>query len=857
MTEAPLDSHTPMMQQYLHIKQQHPDTLLFYRMGDFYELFFEDARRAAKLLNITLTTRGQSAGEPIPMAGVPYHAVESYLARLLRQGVSVAICEQMGDPATSKGPVEREVVRIVTPGTVTDAAFLEEQRDNLISAVGEVAGAWALATLDLTSGRFSVRGIDGLAELESELERLKPSELLIAESLTLNLKHPCQTPYPEWHFDPDSGYRLLLEQFQIQSLHAFGLEQQPAAVATCAALLRYARQTQLRALPHLQGIQLEQRGDLLRIDAHSRRHLEIDQSLSDQPRHTLIAVLDQSTTPMGARLLRRWIQQPIRDIAQIQQRQQAIHALLPTIATTPFTAILKPIGDFERILSRVALKSARPRDLVQLRRSLVQIPLLQQALAPFQAERLRGMEAQLQPLPTLQEELERAILAEPPALIRDGGVIAAGYSAELDQLRAVHEESGTFLQQLEQRERQQSGIGNLKVGYNRVQGYYIEVSRTQSESVPSHYQRRQTLKNCERYTIPELKSFEEHALSAADKALALEKQLYDQLLDRIVVDLEPLQQNARLIAEFDFYHAMALNAAAYRLVAPQFTTEPILTIEAGRHLVVEQANRSQPFTANSTYIDPQQRLQILTGPNMGGKSTYMRQVALIVLLAYSGSLVPAAAATLGPVDQIFTRIGASDDLAGGRSTFMVEMSETAHILNNATAESLVLMDEIGRGTSTYDGLALAWACATDLVERIGAATLFATHYFQLTELERQLTGVVNLHLDATEEQGTILFNHQLKRGATSRSYGLQVAALAGVRAEVIARAQSKLRQLEATAPAPAQSQLALPIPPPARPPVKPHPLLAQIAALDPDQLTPREAHQLLYQLKATLGADHG
>ncbi|QEP43423.1 DNA mismatch repair protein MutS [Ectothiorhodospiraceae bacterium BW-2] len=851
---ADFERHTPVMRQYLQIKQAYPETLLFYRMGDFYELFFEDAKEAARRLNITLTSRGSSGGEAIAMAGVPYHAVESYLAKLLRQGVAVAICEQMGDPAQSKGPVEREVVRVVTPGTVTDAAFLEERRDNLLAVVGGGEPQLALATLELASGRLQVRRLRSETALKDELQRLQPAELLLAEHLQLALDHPCQRPWPAWYFELESGYRLICEQFGVNSLHGFGLEGESAAIVTVAALLRYASQTQLRSLPHIRSIQFEPDRHQIRIDAHSRRHLEIDTSLSGQPRHTLLAVVDLTVNPMGARELRRWLNTPLRESATLGKRQAAVAALRPLI-DSPLGELLHRMGDLERICARIALKSARPRDLLQLRNGLRELPSLIERLQQLQEPLLQQMALELAPLPSLCQALQQALVEEPPALIRDGGVIAAGYHAELDQLRALQGDSDQFLQQLELKERQRSGIATLKVRYNRVHGYYIEVGRSHSEAVPADYSRRQTLKNYERYVTEELKAFEERALSAAERALALERALYEQLLEQIGEELEPLQHNSALISELDCYLSIANAVQRYRLVAADYTTEARLTIRQGRHLVVEQAGESH-FIANDTDITPTARLQLITGPNMGGKSTYMRQIALIVLLGYSIGFVPAEAARLGPVDQIFTRIGASDDLAGGRSTFMVEMSETAHILHNATAESLVLMDEIGRGTSTFDGLALAWAVATEL-SAIGAATLFSTHYFQLTELAQQLAGVANFHLDAIEHRGTIIFKHQLKSGPASRSYGLQVAALAGVPSAVIQQAQQQLQRLERqslTEGGPAETA-----PPPAiddcREQEAALELYQALLQLKIDDLTPREALQWLYEWRERVMGD--
>ncbi|MGE0080738.1 MAG: DNA mismatch repair protein MutS [Thiohalomonadaceae bacterium] len=840
-----IPQHTPMMRQYLSIKAQHPDMLVFYRMGDFYELFYDDARRAARLLDITLTTRGQSAGEPIPMAGVPYHAVEAYLARLIRLGESVAICEQIGDPATSKGPVERKVVRIVTPGTVTDEALLEERRDNLLCAVHERAGRFGLAVLDVTSGRFTVSELEGDEALHSELERLQPAELLYAEASAgarrFEQRRGAQHLAP-WHFDEDSARRQLADQFGTRDLSGFGCEHLGLAVSAAGALLHYLKETQRSALPHIRGLSVEQRESAVLLDAASRRNLEIDQSLSGNPDHTLVGVMDRTVTAMGSRLLRRWLHRPLRDQALLRERHDAIEALLDGHAFENLRGQLRGIGDVERILARVALKSARPRDLTQLRVALGRLPELHARVSGFDAALLAALAARIQAFPEVEDLLARAVIENPPVLIRDGGVIAAGYDAELDELRALKDNADQFMVDLENRERERSGIAALKVGYNRVHGFYIEVSRRDSERVPDDFIRRQTLKGVERYITPELKAFEDKVLSASERALAREKQLYDELLDTLGIHLPALQDTAAALAELDALANLAERAAELRLVRPQLTAEPGIVIRAGRHPVVEHASDA-PFVPNDLALTDDTRMLLVTGPNMGGKSTYMRQTALIVLLAYAGSYVPADAARIGPVDRIFTRIGASDDLASGRSTFMVEMTETANILHNATAESLVLMDEIGRGTSTFDGLSLAWASAVELARR-RAFTLFATHYFELTALPERLPGIANVHLDAVEHGHDIVFLHSVKPGPASQSYGLAVAALAGVPRHVIDEAQAKLRELEdgsviETAPSATQLDMF----------ARPDALREALDRLDPDQLTPRDALAALYELK--------
>ncbi|MES9824751.1 MAG: DNA mismatch repair protein MutS [Candidatus Thiodiazotropha endolucinida] len=846
--------HTPMMQQYLRIKGEHPEMLVFYRMGDFYELFFADAEKAARLLDITLTKRGQSAGKPIPMAGVPYHAAEGYLARLVKQGESVAICEQIGDPATSKGPVERKVVRIVTPGTLTDEALLEERRENLLLAINE-GDDYGLAALDLASGRFTIQQLSGLEALNGELERLNPVEILLDEDSTLPetlalLKGV--TRRPTWHYDLDSAERQLCKQFGTRDLGGFGCQDQPLAVAAAGCLLQYVEETQFGALPHIRGMRVEHREQSVIIDAATRRNLELIHSLSNQPQHTLAGIMDRTVTAMGSRMLRRWISQPLRHREAVAERHATIEALLASRLYQELREILQGIGDIERILARVALKSARPRDLATLREALGALPQLQPLLAQLDSPLSPALARQIGEHPATHQLLQGAIIEQPPMLIRDGGVIAEGYDAELDELRALSQNADQFLLDLESRERERTGIATLKVSYNRVHGYYIEISRGQSDRAPEDYIRRQTLKGAERFITPELKKFEDQVLSARERALAREKYLYEQLLDRLCGELTPLQQCAEGLALLDVICNLAERAQQLNLVIPQMVEEPGLQITDGRHPVVEQVS-SDPFVANSVTFDDQQRMLIITGPNMGGKSTFMRQIALIVLLAYSGSFVPAAAARIGPIDRIFSRIGASDDLAGGRSTFMVEMEETANILHNATAQSLVLMDEIGRGTSTFDGLSLAWSCAVELATCLRAYTLFATHYFELTTLPEEYPGIGNLHLDAVEHGDTIVFLHAVREGPANQSYGLQVATLAGVPKPVILRARQRLLELEASAQRHAeQQQSQLPLFDPEPPGMETSAVEQQLREIDPDELTPREALEALYRLKQKL-----
>jgi len=846
----PRAEHTPVIRQYLGFKAQHPETLLFYRMGDFYELFYEDARRAAALLGIALTARGQSAGEPIPMAGVPAHAVDQYLARLVRLGESVVICEQVGDPATSKGPVERRITRIVTPGTATDEALLEGRRDNWLAALHAAGRRIGLAAIDLGGGRFILGELDGESALADELERLQPSELLLSEGSPLQPLLAARRGVklrPPWCFDTDTARRALLRQFGVSDLAGFGCDGMPAAIAAAGAALQYAADTQQSSLPHLQPPRVEHSRETIVLDAASRRNLEIDASLAGNPQNTLVAVMDTTVTPMGGRTLRRWLTRPLRDPSIVRARHQAVQALIEEASHPRVRECLRRFGDVERILARVALMSARPRDLAQLREALAALPALRASIAATDAPALNAIREDIGEFPGLHRLLARAIVESPPPWLRDGGVIAAGYDAELDELRALSGDAGLFLAELEQRERAASGIANLKVGYNKVHGFYIEVSRAHVGRVPQRYQRRQTLKAAERYITPELKAHEDKVLSAGERARARERHLYEALLEQLQGHLRPLQDSAAAIAALDTLACYAERAETLNLACPELDARPGIAIVAGRHPVVEQRG-SEPFIPNDLDLSETRRMLVITGPNMGGKSTYMRQVALIVLLAHAGSFVPAQSARIGPIDRIFTRIGAADDLASGRSTFMVEMTETANILHYATAESLVLMDEIGRGTSTFDGLALAWATAEALANDIRAWTLFATHYFELTALAEQSAAVANVHLDAVEHHDQIVFLRRVKEGPADRSYGLHVALLAGVPRAVIEQARRYLESLESSpraVGAPASSpQMSL---------FEPHArLLEALRAADPDALTPREALDLIYRLRGLL-----
>ena len=854
-------AHTPMMQQYLSLKAAHPDKLLFYRMGDFYELFYGDAERAARLLDITLTARGASAGAPIPMAGVPYHAVDQYLARLMRLGESVAICEQIGDPATSKGPVERRVTRVVTPGTVTDANLLDAKRDSLLVALLPGKHRSGLAWLNLAAGQFVLAEVPA-SETAAALERLDPAELLLPEGTLSPWRGP---PVPTralaaWQFDAAAAARALARHFGTQDLSAFGVDDRDLAVGAAGALLGYATGTQQSALAHLRSLTVESDREALQLDAATRRNLELTATLRGESAPTLLSLLDGCATAAGSRLLRQWLTRPLRRQEAAAARHECVAAWVaaPRAQEALARALARTV-DVERIAARVALGSARPRDLAGLRDTLALLPSLRAGLPTDAAGLLAALAVELDVDARWTALLTRAVATEPAAQLRDGGVIADGYDAELDELRGIDRQCGTFLVELEARERARTGIASLKVEYNRVHGFYIEVSNAQASRVPDDYRRRQTLKSAERYVTPELKSFEDKALSAQDRALAREKLLYDALLGELAAAIPALQRLAAALAAIDVLSTLAERALALDLVRPAFVPDLGLSITGGRHPVVER--QVDEFIPNDVALRPDRRLLIVTGPNMGGKSTYMRQTAVIALLAYCGSFVPAVAATLGPLDAIHTRIGASDDLAGGRSTFMVEMTEAAAILHRATAQSLVLIDEIGRGTSTYDGLALAWAIAHQLAEKNRSLALFATHYFELTALPAEIEGCANLHFDAVEHADGIVFLHAAADGPASRSYGLQVAKLAGVPGEAIRRAKVYLARLDKfNATGHAQADLFAAATsgadrteaPPGRDDAA-QALRDRLAALDPDALTPRDALAILYELKQRAG----
>ncbi len=843
------DNLTPFMRQYLAVKAQHPDMLVFYRMGDFYELFFEDAEKASRLLGITLTKRGSYKGEPIKMAGVPYHAAEQYLAKLTKIGESVAICEQIGDPAKSKGIVDRQVVRVLTPGTLTDSALLDDTRDNWLLALSFGEGLVGFARINLASGDLILSETPpGL--LAQELERIAPAELLFADNVdhvAIQSNACSKKRLSPWQFDLDSANEVLTKQFNTHDLDGYGCADLTLAIAAAGALLDYVKHTQRTTLPHIHGLIVEQSSQFVQLDAATRRNLEIDQTIRGEVSPTLYSLINTTQTAMGARMLRFWLHHPLRDLKEVSSRHDAVAALIK-VDDPSIRQSLRHVGDIERITTRIALKTARPRDLSALRDSLMQFPNLQSALVNLDADLIKQISAHLIVPQKLSTLLIKAIQQEPSTMLRDGGVIADGYDAELDELRGLQSNCGDFLLKYEAEERERTGLANLKVEYNSVHGFYIEISRAQAENAPLEYRRRQTLKNAERFITPELKTFEDKVLSANERALAREKILFESVIDALSQEISSLQANAFSIGQLDVLSTFAERAIALNYVAPEFVIEEGIHIVGGRHPVVEQI--AQPFIANDVVLSPYRQMLLITGPNMGGKSTFMRQTALIVLLAHCGCFVPANSAKIGKIDRIFTRIGASDDLAGGRSTFMVEMTETANILNNATPHSLVLLDEIGRGTSTFDGLSLAWACGKQLLERNRSYTLFATHYFELTRLVEEFKQVANVHLDAAEHGNSIVFLHSVQEGAANQSYGLQVAALAGIPKSVVASARRKLTQLEnQNIEAGPQSDMfvaEIPVEMPL------HPVVGELEILDPDDLTPKQALEALYKLKSLM-----
>ena len=856
-TKSPLvDNHTPMMRQYHGLKAQHPDMLLFYRMGDFYELFFEDAEKASRLLGITLTHRGTSNGQPIKMAGVPYHAAEQYLAKLARLGETIAICEQVGDPSTSKGPVERQVTRILTPGTLTDSALLDASRDSQLLSLFHLNGVVGLARLNLASGAFVLSEI-AIGLLGQEIERITPSELLLAEDfehVAIDASKVAKKRLSIWQFDFDTAMTTLTHQLNTYDLNGFGCIGLHSSICAAGALLGYVKHTQRTSLPHINVLTVEATSAYIQLDAATRRNLEIDLTLRGEVSPTLYSLINTTHTAMGSRLLRHWLHHPLQDRNLALHRHEAIEELIENNLFLSLNLVLKIIGDIERITARIALKTARPRDLSGLSMSLQQLPLLKNQLQSLNSSLIKTLLSNLTAPASVINLLISAIKSEPSTVLREGGVIADGYDAELDEWRALQNNHGEFLVQFEANEKVRTGIANLKVEYNSVHGFYIEMSRTQAENAPAEYRRRQTLKNVERFITPELKAFEDKVLNANDRALAREKVLYLSVLDQLLPSIEALQANATGVASLDVLCCFAERAVALNYVKPNFTAEAGIHITHGRHPVVEQISQlaGQPFIANDVIMSPYRQLLLITGPNMGGKSTFMRQTALIVLLAHCGCYVPATSAKIGEIDRIMTRIGASDDLAGGRSTFMVEMTETANILHNATNKSLVLLDEIGRGTSTFDGLSLAWAVAKQLLEKNRSYTLFATHYFELTRIIDEFKHAANVHLDAVEHGNHIVFMHKVEEGAANQSYGLQVAQLAGIPRSVVATAKRKLQQLEKNQVAIHNGQPDMFIGEAQIDTVTLHPILSALELIQPDELTPKQALEELYRLKNLL-----
>ncbi len=851
-------AHTPMMRQYLRIKADYPDTLLFYRMGDFYELFYDDAEKAARLLDITLTARGKSDGAPIPMAGVPWHSVDPYLARLLKQQVSVAICEQIGDPATSKGPVERKVVRVITPGTLTEETLLADRVENITAALFENNGRTGIATLEISSGRFKGHEVESREQLDSELMRFNAAEILVGENQANLFNTGNETVIPDWYFDAARAEHILCDIFSTRTLEPFDCHRYPLATRSAGALIHYVRDLHEQAIPHIRGIEFETPDRTIVIDTVTRNNLEIEKSQNGRNALSLVGLFDRCATPMGGRMLRRWFNGPVRDVDELRKRHDGVEWLLDNQHYTDLKPILKQVGDIERILARVAMKSARPRDLVRLKFALGILPELNELIRDTPSALIDSLKGQLRPRPEIWELLDNAVKDDCPAVIREGGVLRDDYDPELGQLRHLQRDSGDFLIDLEGREKQRTGIGSLRVRYNRVHGYYIEIPRSQSGQAPQEYIRRQTIKNAERFITTELKEFEDRILGARSKALAREKWLYEQLLETLVPEVPKLLQCANSLAIMDCLGNFAECAAALQLNRPELVDYPSLSIREGRHPVIEQVLENR-FIANSIDLDDQSRMQIITGPNMGGKSTYMRQVAIITLLAHTGCFIPARSARIGPIDRIYTRIGSADDLAGGRSTFMVEMTEMAQILRNATKDSLVLVDEIGRGTSTYDGLSLAWACARYLANRVRSFTLFSTHYFELTALADHLPGADNVHLDAVEYGQDIVFLYSVKPGPASQSYGLQVARLAGIPDEVIEESRARMRALEeryAGAPEaenPDSRQTSLF----SENRFEEQAAITRLREFSVDETSPLEALNMLYELKRLLGKKDG
>ncbi|MXP56710.1 DNA mismatch repair protein MutS [Pantoea sp. Mhis] len=847
-----LNIHTPMIQQYLKIKAEHANILLFYRMGDFYELFYDDAKRASDLLDISLTKRGFSAGEPIPMAGIPHHSIESYLAKLVRLGESIAICEQIGNPSSNKTPIERKVVRIVTPGTVTDESLLQERQDNLIAAIFQIKNTFGYATLDIGSGRFILNELNNEEAIIVELQRTNPAELLYPEnfqSILLIENRRGLRRRPIWEYEIHTAIQQLNIQFGTRDLSGFGVQHAYVALRAAGCLLQYVKDTQRISLPHIRSLHMEYQQDVVILDATTLRNLEIIQNLTGGFENTLCAVLDKTVTPMGSRMMKRWLHAPLRNISIIKERQDSIQEL--ELLVDGLQPLLSQISDLERIISRLALRKSRPHDLTRMRNAFKHLPKINDMLINVTAKLLIRLRNQIGDFSELYILLKNAINQCPPVLIRDGGVIAEGYNAELDEWRALAQGANNYIKQLEIQEQKNLGIDTLKINFNAIHGYYIQINRSQSHLVPIHYTRKQTLKNVERYIIPELKTYEDKIFVAKNKALEIEKHLYEELLEHLLLHLEILQLSSSSLAEIDVLTNLAERAVTLNYCRPILQEDSAICITAGRHPVIELALKEQPFITNSFVSSAQHRMFIITGPNMGGKSTYMRQTALIVLMALIGSYVPAEKTRISPIDRIFTRIGAADDVSSGRSTFMVEMIETANILHNATKNSLILVDEIGRGTSTFDGLSLAWACAEELANRIQAITLFATHYFELTKLPQKIKNIINIHFNAVEYEDTINFMHSIQQGAISKSYGVEVAIMAGFPKEVIINARIKLKELETQSFNTCIFKNIMDL--------KSFPLfmdnskiLEEIKSVEPDYLTPHQALEWIYHLKSII-----
>lgn len=858
--EYALSQHTPMMKQYLGFKKDFPDTFLFYRMGDFYELFYDDACQVSQLLNISLTTRGESAGRPIPMAGVPHHAVDNYLARLIKMGYSAVICEQIGEAAPGKGPVERAITRVITPGTLSDEILLDENRDNILLCIHNYKKKYHIAYADIGRGRLAFIPELNREEALSEWSRLRPSEVLLCEDEDIEVPEDI-TPrcLPKWYYDYDSALYLIKEYYQVLSTDGFGLYADCPALPAIGCLLQYLYDTHKTQIPDLGAPILEKQSSYLILDAVSRRNLELEYTLQGNEKRSLVGILNQARTSGGRRLLRRWLNQPLRDHQAINERLDAVSHWLDDTKREQWFAQLKETADIERIVSRIALKTARPQDLLNLRRTLDVLPSLYEHLQTLPDHALKNQFAdQLIQHEALNKLLHKALVKELPLNSKNGGIIASGYWEELDKLRHISYDSHVLLSEMEKQERECSGLDNLRINFNRVHGYYIELSHRDAEKAPSHYQRKQTLKNCERYITPQLKELEEKILTAHDEALQLEKELYQQLLERLNEHRESLRICAFALALFDTLSTFAELAERYAYTRPRFFTGQGMHIRQGRHPVIERIDQNTAFVENDLCFNEEQRMFIVTGPNMGGKSTYMRQNALIIIMAHAGCYVPAKSADIGLVDRIFTRIGASDDLSGGRSTFMVEMHETANILNNAGMHSFVIMDEIGRGTSTFDGLSIAWAAALHLVEHNKSMSLFATHYFEMTELAEQNTHIGNLHLSAEEHNQHIVFLHRVEEGAASQSYGIQVARLAGVPRRVLQNAEKKLAELEYESQYSEENlsyhkQMDLFVNQSTENKKEPHSkeveLSEEINKLHLDEMTPKQALETLYQLK--------